>query len=461
MYAGAWDDRLKAAVPVCSVGNYQAYLGAACCLCEVVPGALQFTEEWGVLALTTPRGLMVVNATKDARQFSVAEAKKSLALVEPVYKLYEKPANLQHAVFESPHDYNQAMREAMYGWMTLHLKGEGDGSPIKEPEIKTEDPEALRCYPGTTRPDDWVTIPKFAASAGRKLLAAKAEPKTAEEWKAASETLRGALVGKVLGGEPRQVRTEPTVSKIGGTGARFIEFQPETGLNLVAGVARIRADAPLAVFLDLEGKDVHPSVKYAAEAAKEGWSVATVELRATGTRSVRGDKIGRAPDHNSAEWGLWIGRPLLGQWVVDVRRLLDTLAKLDGTLPADVIVIGDGPAGLVALAAAATDKRITRVAAVGTLASYVSDEPYVGQRLGVMAPGIVREVGDVAHLAALAAPRRVVIAGGVTGGGKPLTAEELRAAYNPAARVWELLGAGRDLILQEKADPAEVVRALR
>ncbi len=56
MYAGAWDDRIKAVVPVCSVGNYQAYLGAACCMCEVVPGALRFTEEWGVLGLVAPRG---------------------------------------------------------------------------------------------------------------------------------------------------------------------------------------------------------------------------------------------------------------------------------------------------------------------------------------------------------------------------------------------------------------------
>ena len=58
MYAGAWDERFAAVAPVCSVGNYQAYLGAACCLCEVVPGALKFTEEWGVLGLTAPRGLL-------------------------------------------------------------------------------------------------------------------------------------------------------------------------------------------------------------------------------------------------------------------------------------------------------------------------------------------------------------------------------------------------------------------
>ncbi|HAL13777.1 MAG TPA: acetylxylan esterase, partial [Planctomycetaceae bacterium] len=48
MYAGALEERFKCVVPVCSVGNYQAYLGVACCMCELMPDALAFTEEWGV-----------------------------------------------------------------------------------------------------------------------------------------------------------------------------------------------------------------------------------------------------------------------------------------------------------------------------------------------------------------------------------------------------------------------------
>ena len=55
MYAGALDERFGAVVPVCSVGNYQAYLQAACCVCEVLPGALRFTEEGDVLGLVAPR----------------------------------------------------------------------------------------------------------------------------------------------------------------------------------------------------------------------------------------------------------------------------------------------------------------------------------------------------------------------------------------------------------------------
>ena len=90
---------------------------------------------------------MVVNATKDGIQFSVGEAKKSLALTGPVYKLLGKPDNLRHAIFEGPHDYSKAMREAMYGFMTLHLKGEGNGDPIPEPEVQDREPRRPALLP--------------------------------------------------------------------------------------------------------------------------------------------------------------------------------------------------------------------------------------------------------------------------------------------------------------------------
>ncbi|HEY4261405.1 MAG TPA: acetylxylan esterase, partial [Schlesneria sp.] len=62
MYAGAFDERFRCVVPTCSVGTYQAYLSAACCMCEVLPGALTFTEEGDVLGLAANRGLMVTSA---------------------------------------------------------------------------------------------------------------------------------------------------------------------------------------------------------------------------------------------------------------------------------------------------------------------------------------------------------------------------------------------------------------
>lgn len=463
MYAGAWDKRFKAVMPVCSVGNYQAYLHTACCMCEVVPGALTFTEEWAVLALTAPRALCVVNATKDSIQFSVGEAKKSLALTAPVYKLTGKPDNLVHAIFEGPHDYSKAMRETMYGFMTLHLKGEGKGDPIPEPKFATEKPEDLRCYPGDTRPKDFMTIPKFAAAEAKKLLATKPSPKTADEWAKERERVRKVLIEKNFGGFPG-VKPERKWAE-GFEDLSLYNFHPEPGLT---SRLRLRFDADVkrpnpatVVILSLEGVAAPGREKLEKAALAAGLSPITFDLRATGGLTAVSDRVGRSPDHNSAEWGLWLGRPLLGQWVFDVRQFLNSLGPVkdkDGkAVPREVVVIGEGAAGLVALAAGATDDRITGVAAVNTLASFISDEPYTGQRLGTLAPGILRDVGDVAHLAALCAGKRVVIAGGVSGSGKPLPPDQLATAYAPATTLFKALGKEKDFVF---TTPDSVIKEL-
>ena len=459
MYAAAMIDGLKVAVPVCSVGNYRTYLGMACCMCEVVPGALTFAEEWGVLGLAAPKPLMIVNATRDAVQFSVPEAQKSVAGLGTLYGLFGHTDDLRHAVFESGHDYNKAMRESAYGWFARHLAGRGDGSPIAEPAIQTEDPEALRCFPGDTRPDDYATLPKYAAAEGRRLLEARAIPADAASWRAESEQRRAALL-TVLGGVPDGPMVSPR-SQVE-SGVRLLRFEPEPGIRLAARVEPGKEpNGPRVLLLDLDGGEAASASRLAAEVRKEGWSLVTLDLRATGRLAVPSDRIGQAPDHNSAEWGLWIGRPLLGQWVCDVRRLLDAMDAAGSDRPRETIVVGIGPGALVALAAAATDPRISKIVAVGAPASYVTDEPYRGQRLGVIVPGVLRNVGDIPHLAALVAPRRVVIAGGVSGGGQALDSSRLRTAYESAGQIFGMLGAGDAIKVLDTTDAAEVVRALR
>jgi sugar lactone lactonase YvrE/dienelactone hydrolase len=433
MYAGAWDKRFKCVVPVCSVGNYQAYLGQGCCMCEVVPGALRFTEEWGVLGMVAPRPLMVINATQDSIQFSVDEAKKSLALTAPIFELLGKPNNLRHTIFESPHAYNKPMREAMYGFMTLHLKGEGDGSPIKEPEIQPENPEDLRCYPADTRPKDFLTIPRYAALAGKQLLAANLpQENDAFRWVAArSQAFRNTILG------PDPLPTNVPVKGETFAGARTVAFSPEEGIQLTAQVES-EGTGPLVILLDLDGAEAARAGTLFASLKRTNATIVTCDLRATGKLAPPNDKVRRAPDHNSAEWGLWLGRPLLTQWTIDTRRLINAVMADSGKVYKDVYVIGEGPAGLVALATGLADLRVNRVAMVNTLASFVSDTPYVDQRLGTIVPGILRDVGDVPQLAALFRGHKLVIGGGVADG-KPLTPKELAQAYSLTAGVFNAL----------------------
>ncbi len=454
MYAGAFDERFGCVVPTCSVGTYDSYLGAACCMCEVVPGAVRFTEEGDVLGLAAGRGAMITSATRDAFQFSVGEAKKTFARVESLAKLLGKPDGVKHTIIESGHDYNQPMREAMYGWMTRHLKGTGDGSPLPDPEIKTEEPESLRCFPGDSRPDDYITIPRFAGAEARKLLENRKAPDSLDAWKT-EKTERLKALDAVLGGTGANApKATPGVELTEGE-TFIVSFQSEPGIELTM-IVRGVPETPqppkinrLAVLLDLEqSADKTMGSEQANKLLKEGWAVAVPELRAVGRFTVPGDKIGHAPDHNSAEWSLWIGRPLLGQWTWDVRRALDVMSARLAKLPSEVMVVGNGTVGPIALCASALDERITHAVTINSLASYVTDEPYRNQRLGLMVPGILRDVGDIPHIAALIAPRRVTIVGGVTGGGQTIHGDDLGKQFRVTQEIFAKQSAAKQFRVQ-------------
>jgi dienelactone hydrolase len=469
MYAGALDERFAAAVPVCSVGNYQAYLRAACCVCEVLPGALRFTEEGDVVGLVAPRALMVINATQDSYQFSVGEARKSLDRARAVYRLYDAADKLAHVTFESPHAYNQPMREAMYGWMTRWLKNGGDGKPIPEPKHEVEKPEDLACFPPGERPATFVFPTTFAArEAGRLLAVFRDAPLDhPEAWQSLSQTLRTQLAGQVLGEGPRRpVRPAGRVGRpeeADGVLTASLELQPEPGITL-AGVLRSRPGrkgrvaAVALLHLDSQAEALkHP---LAAALVEAGAVLIAVDLRGTGSTRPAKDVVRDAPDHNSAEHGLWVGRPMLGQWVYDVRHLLDWMAGQPGHDAGRLGIVGLGQAGLVALCAAAVDERVAAVATADAPLTYVTEAAYgPGTRMGLLAPGLLG-VGDVPHLAALAAPRRLVVLGGVSPQGERRALRQLQEAYAFTRDVYRLAKAADRLTVVDEGRPADLANRL-
>jgi dienelactone hydrolase len=446
MYAGSLDERFQAVVPVCSVGTYQSYLHAACCVCEVLPGALRFAEEGDVLALVAPRSLMVINATRDAFQFSVAEAAKSIARARPVFQLYDAVAKLRHVTFESGHAYSQPMREAMYGWMTRWLKNEGDGRPIAEPNHEIDRPEDLACFPDVERPAGYVLLPEFAAREGAALIRrARVVPDHVEEWESTAAARREQLRRQILGDFPPAPRPD---ARLGNTSTANniqttpVTIHPEPNLPVPA-LQRARsncpADGPACVLLNLDGKEHALNHSLAGALLERNWTILAPDLRATGETRPEHDAIVGALDHNSAEQGLWVGRPLLGQWVFDVRCLLDWLALQPSLDRSRFAVVGIGQAGIVALIAAGLlEDQVSSAAAVATPVSYLTRQAYPsGTRMGLLAPGILR-VGDIPHLAALMAPRHLLIARGVDFAGTTLANEALRQAFAFTTSIFRL-----------------------
>lgn len=465
MYAGALDDRIAAVVPVCSVGTYQAYLHAACCVCEVLPGALHFAEEGDVLALVAPRALLVINATKDAFQFSIDEAAKSIARARHVFKLYDADEKLAHATFESPHDYNQSMREQMYGWMTRWLRNEGDGKPIPEPKHTVETPEDLSCCSDRPRPQSFTLLPQFAAKEAARTLA-KAFPRIPdhrEEWEAVAMHMRTQLRKEILGSFPEPAKLDASE----GTPAKDLDatsliLTVEEAMPLPFLVTKAKRDkAPVCVLLHLEGKAEAMKHPLAAALAPKDWTVIAPDLRGTGETKPTHAAIAGAPDHHIAEHGLWVGRPLLGQWVFDVSCLVDWVHAQKDFDKERVAIVGIGQAGIVALCAAGLlEHRVASAAAVDCLSSYVTDQPYAtGTYMGLLVPGILK-VGDVPHLAALVTPRRLLVAGGVLPQGKKLTAKELKDAYAFTSAMYKLHGGEEKATIKAEMKADEIAAIL-
>jgi pimeloyl-ACP methyl ester carboxylesterase len=153
------------------------------------------------------------------------------------------------------------------------------------------------------------------------------------------------------------------------------------------------------------------------------------DLRATGETAPLNDAVRGAPDHNSAQHGLWVGRPLLSQWVFDVQCLLDWLLQQPDRDLKRTSVVGLGQAGLVAIMAGALlPERITSVGTVRSRISLMTDQAYEdGFRTGLLVPGMF-QVGDVPHLAAMVAPRRLVVVEGVQQEKKRIPDAKFRAA---------------------------------
>jgi dienelactone hydrolase len=468
MYAGALDERFSAVVPVCSVGTYQAYLKAACCVCEVLPGALRFTEEGDVLGLVAPRALLVINATRDAFQFSVGEAKKSLQRAKAIFKLHDKEDRVVHSTFESPHDYNQAMRETMYGFMTRWLKNEGKGTPIPEPKHTVEKVEDLACFPVGKRPADFVFPPDLASREARSLLAWHGEGPLdhKEAWDARAVIIRSRLDETIV-----ELRKDAKVEgKWGkstdqdGVRSTSLLFSPEPGINLDVTVrykTGRRAKMPAVLLMHLDGRSEALKHPLAGALLDKGWVVYAPDLRAIGEAKPTRDTVAGAPDHNSCEHALWIGRPLLGQWAADVRALLDFLAVQPGLDARRLALIGLGQAGVVALVAGGiVADRLHAIAAVNSWTTYVTSAAYpTGTRMGLLAPGILR-AGDLPHLAALVAPRKLILAGGVNSAGKPLDAKGMTEAFAFPRKVYALLKAESSLVIRHELSATALVGQL-
>ncbi len=360
MYLSALDERIAAAMPVVSVGSYESYVNGVNCICELLPDGLTFTDEASVLALIAPRPLNIGNALYDCNHtFAVGEMLKTFHQVEQVYWNLGIPDKIRYTVSDRVHGMSDRQRQAVIGWFDLHLKGIGNGNPVRCFEGAAEPEEALCVFASPeARPAEVSGTDVYCRTCGEKLHAGM----LARENIDADIALKS--LAKVL-----RLRKLPAVTPlkrykdVGGIGRYALDL----GDHLLPVLVKPgREGGKFKLLLSPKGK-IDVSDEWIAKAAADGSTVVMSDLLGSGETS-RSNNI-LAGFHQTLRQLLWIGRSLPGEWVLDIMALVRMLKHDFGAQ--EITVEAEREVGFTAVCAAALSREDFCVKAIDAPASLV------------------------------------------------------------------------------------------
>ncbi|GAA4791409.1 hypothetical protein GCM10023231_19160 [Olivibacter ginsenosidimutans] len=316
MWLAALDERIKAAIPVVSVGTFQSYVMNSNCVCELLPHGLSFTEESAVLGLIAPRALKVFNANQDANpSFFPAEMLRTYANARKIYALMGAKEQLSYQRFDTGHGYWPVMQEAMLGWFDHQLKGIGDGSAKPRPSVLPLPAKDLATYPDNQREKEVASTADFCRQEGSKSLDINHFKIDKAYFDGKRESLK-----QIIG--TREIRVIKRVDKLGDQdGWRRMVLRTMAGQTIpFLWYASRNKVTSYQLFIHSQGKDSLSS-EAIEKAIQNKENVILLDLWGTGEQaSPEAQQIdGRLPPfHTLARSALWLGRTVIGEWVADL-----------------------------------------------------------------------------------------------------------------------------------------------
>jgi hypothetical protein len=398
MWVTAIDDRIKAAVPVVSVGTFESYVMRHNCICELLIDGLTFTEEAGILALAAPRAIKMFNHNRDlAPSFFPTEMQRSYTNAKPIFNLYGVPNNIGYQLFDLPHGYWAEDREAMLGWLDLHLKGVGSGEPKKEVEFSILPKEQLMTFMDGERDANVESTETFCKRVGNELRTSFLNTKIFNV-----ENKRNELRNVLRINEKSVLKGVNKYSSIDG----WVRYSLQTfDDKMIPVLIQLASNKPAhyTIVCNPGGKQ-SISTALLNELAAKGQGIVIVDLSGTGealSTLSRGDDD-RGKLHTLSRAELWLGKTVIGEWVKE----LETISRfLISNLNAiSVQLDGTREAGLAALFLSAIQPKLVKGVTVReTPVSYLFDnkENINYFSMGVHLPGILKW-GDISLAAALA-----------------------------------------------------------
>ncbi len=176
--------------------------------------------------------------------------------------------------------------------------------------------------------------------------------------------------------------------------------------------------------------------------ASKGLAVCAADLRGIGDAAPevsRGNMhyaLGHADEEAYAWASLILGKPMIGQRVTDLVAMVRALKSLDAMRGRRIVIAASGSMAVPALFAAALEPGIDSLYLAGGLVSFQSllDVEEYKQTTANFIPGVLN-VCDLPSVAALVAPRRVVLAGAVDGAGGTMPVARVQQLYSSASSI--------------------------
>jgi hypothetical protein len=396
MWLSSIDDRIKAAVPVVSVGTFESYIMRSNCICELLVDGLTFTEEAGVLALVAPRSIKILSHAKDDNPtFIPDEMIRSYTNAKAVFKMYGVPGNIAYQVFELTHGYMTEDREAMLGWFDLHLKGTGTGSGKKEIPFELLPEEKLMVFSIGKRDANVLTTAEYCKKRGNELKAAYVGAKSFDIDQKRKE------LKKILRLDAKSYLKEIHRYSSERGWDRFLLETSDNKLIPVLHLAPVKGSSGYVVLCNPDGKDkIEPAL--IEKLKKDGSGIAIVDLSGTGesisSLSASYDSSTRLHTLSRAE--LWLGKTVLGEWV---KELTVVVQFLNSDFKAQKICIdASKEAALAGLFYGAVGGDVDNIILREAPVSYLFDnrDSVNFFSMGIHLPGILNW-GDISLVAAL------------------------------------------------------------
>lgn len=397
MWLAAVDERIKAVVPVVSVGTFQSYVMNSNCVCELLPSGLTFTEEAGVLGLIAPRALRMINAKQETNPaFTPQEMLCSYRHALPVFEGLDAGSHIDYKLVDSGHGFDQAMQEAMIAWFDAHLCTE-QANLISAfvPEVLPAD--KLATYDDGKREKEVLSTAEFCSLEGQRLRNSVVnEPIDVDD--------KRRILKQLLGLPDYTIQRIDEASQREGWEVTELHMSPDISMSPLSVAFQRPADKTMGYTLLVHGQGTANLPDGAiSDVLETGRGVVLVDLWGTGARTSReATQIDGAlsPHHTLARSSLWLGQTMMGRWAGE---LLCVMQWIQSMIPqTDIHLVGFREAGLATLYAAVFEPALTSAVVIDTPVSYLFDtvDNIDYYNMSVHVPGIL-PWGDIGLLCAL------------------------------------------------------------